>query len=171
MNEAWKRFGEANFLAAKDFAVGADYLEVCERAHGECSEEADSAAAGIRRVLGGEQREFSLEYPCHSPNEQRWFRLMVTPVADGRREGAVVMHVNITERRLAEEELREKERTLREQAVELRARNEELTRFNRAAVGRELRMIELKREINGLCERLGLAPPHRLPDEQSGGTA
>ena len=28
-------------------------------------------------------------------------------------------------------------------------------RFNRAAVGRELRMIELKKEINELCARLG----------------
>ncbi|HZZ71092.1 MAG TPA: CheR family methyltransferase [Pirellulales bacterium] len=32
---------------------------------------------------------------------------------------------------------------------------DELTRFNLAAVGRETRMIELKREINALCERVG----------------
>jgi len=46
--------------------------------------------------------------------------------------------------------------TQRKQMEEtLRATNEELTRFNRAMVGRELRMIELKKEVNALCERAG----------------
>lgn len=39
----------------------------------------------------------------------------------------------------------------------LRLRADELSRFNRLAVGRELRMIELKKEINELCDRLGQA--------------
>jgi two-component system CheB/CheR fusion protein len=45
------------------------------------------------------------------------------------------------------------ERKLGEHA--LRRQMDELSRFNSAAVGRELRMIELKKEINGLAERLG----------------
>jgi PAS domain S-box-containing protein len=45
---------------------------------------------------------------------------------------------------------------------ELRQRNEELERFNRATVGRELDMIELKREINRLSRELGRAEPHAL---------
>jgi len=40
----------------------------------------------------------------------------------------------------------------------LRARNEELERFNKAGVGRELRMIELKQELNELCVKLGEPP-------------
>ena len=44
----------------------------------------------------------------------------------------------------------------------LSARNEELSRFNTAAVDRELRMIELKAEINALCEKMGLPPGHRI---------
>ena len=39
---------------------------------------------------------------------------------------------------------------LQQRAAELAARNEELTRFSRAATGRELRMIDLKREIKEL---------------------
>jgi DNA-binding response OmpR family regulator len=58
--------------------------------------------------------------------------------------------------------------TLRKQTEELRARNNELTRFNRIAVGRELRMIELKHEVNELCHRLGEPPRHAMdlpPDD------
>jgi hypothetical protein len=44
----------------------------------------------------------------------------------------------------------------------LRARNDELTRFNRASVGRELRSIELKQQVNELALQLGQEPPYRL---------
>lgn len=43
----------------------------------------------------------------------------------------------------------------------LRASNEELALFNAAMVDRELRMIELKKEVNELCQRLG--QPWRYP--------
>ena len=48
------------------------------------------------------------------------------------------------------------------QAEELRNRNEELERFNRAMIGRELEMIELKRQVNVLSRELGRAPPYPL---------
>ncbi len=59
---------------------------------------------------------------------------------------------DITERRRTEEALR--------------ANNEELERLNRAMVGRELRMIELKKEINQLCVKAGLQPPYNLDFEK-----
>lgn len=49
---------------------------------------------------------------------------------------------------------------------ELRAMNEELTRFNRAATGRELRMIELKKQVNELSIKAGQAPPYPLEFEK-----
>jgi PAS domain S-box-containing protein len=106
VNEAWRRFARDNFLPGTDPGVGRNYLEVCEQASGEDAPQARAAAAGIRRVLRGEEPEFSLEYPCHSPAEPRWFRLMVTPLPEGPPGGAVVMHVDITQRREAEEDLR-----------------------------------------------------------------
>ena len=44
----------------------------------------------------------------------------------------------------------------------LRQRNAELDRFNRAAVDRELEMIELKRRVNALSAELGREPPYPL---------
>ena len=54
----------------------------------------------------------------------------------------------------------------RQQAMEaMRAHVEELQRFNEAAVGREMRMIELKKEINELAQRLGEPPRYSLDFE------
>lgn len=55
---------------------------------------------------------------------------------------------DITDRKRAEE-------LVRQTAADLQAANEELKRFNLAMVGRELRMVELKREINELCAATG----------------
>jgi PAS domain S-box-containing protein len=64
------------------------------------------------------------------------------------RDARLVLAVDITEATRSE--------------TALRARNDELTRFNRAATGRELRMIELKREVNELCRELGRPPAYAL---------
>ena len=47
----------------------------------------------------------------------------------------------------------------------LRASNAELEHFNRVMVGRELRMIELKKEVNELCARAGQAPRYSLESD------
>jgi len=54
------------------------------------------------------------------------------------------------------------EELIRRHLEELRENNEELTRFNSASVGREMRMIELKKEINALCEKSGQQPRYPL---------
>lgn len=56
-------------------------------------------------------------------------------------------------------------RELESEIERRRAATEELTRFNRAAVGRELRIIELKNEVNELSLRLGEAPRYLSTEE------
>ena len=46
---------------------------------------------------------------------------------------------------------------------ELTVKMEEMTRFNRMAIGRERRIIELKRQINLLLAELGRKPKYRSP--------
>ena len=103
VNESWRRSAAASALIGLDAGVGQNYLDACDRASGDCYEEAQAAAIGIRRVLQGEARDFSLEYPCHSATERQWFHFTVTPLRQDRRAGAVVMHVEITQRKRAEQ--------------------------------------------------------------------
>ena len=77
----------------------------------------------------------------------------------GRSYGRLWHHIEITGRKRAEEELRR-------HAVEVQAANEELNRFNRAMVDRELRMIELKEQVNELSVRLGQPEPYTLNLEE-----
>jgi diguanylate cyclase (GGDEF)-like protein/PAS domain S-box-containing protein len=109
VNDQWRRFGEANDYCGPDLGLGRNYLRVCEQAAGECAEEASAVAHGLRQVLAGERERFTLEYPCHAPHEERWFRLSAsrlfaeTAVQAGH--SVVVMHVDISERKRAEQEL------------------------------------------------------------------
>jgi hypothetical protein len=50
---------------------------------------------------------------------------------------------------------------------EIRQRNQELERFNKATVGREVRMVELKKEVNELAKGLGERPRYKIPDTDS----
>jgi two-component system, chemotaxis family, CheB/CheR fusion protein len=50
--------------------------------------------------------------------------------------------------------------------VELRVTNDELSRFNQAMVGRELRVIELKKEVTALCALLGQPPRYGPADHE-----
>ncbi|MEO8461503.1 MAG: PAS domain S-box protein, partial [Dokdonella sp.] len=102
VNEAWKAFARGNALLAPGYAVGLNYLDICDGARGDGASDANKAAEGIRSILGGGNKSFSLEYACHSPAQQRWFMMTVTPLSDKHPDGVVVMHINITDRKLAE---------------------------------------------------------------------
>lgn len=102
VNEAWSIFARENDGPESLVrGVGASYLEVCQTAFGDRADEALAAHDGIRAVLSGAQAKFDLEYPCHSPTEKRWFLMTVTPFK-GMFGGAVVSHVDITQRKLGE---------------------------------------------------------------------
>ena len=119
INEPWRRFALANGLRSPDFAVGSNYLDVCDSSTGDCSEEADAVAKGIRQVLRGEIPGYSIEYPCHSHKEQLWFRAIVNLVEILGERGAIVTHINITDRAKADITLRQSEREQHNLAVQL----------------------------------------------------
>lgn len=79
---------------------------------------------------------------------------------DGQIVGAVVIWRDITERKQAEQ-------AMQKQTEDLRSSNARLSAFNRVAVDRELRMIEMKREVDALRVKLGEPPRYRHPEDET----
>lgn len=103
-----------------------------------------------RRGLAGETLSADEDAFERLDGSVQWLRWELRPwrEADGRVGGIVLFSEDISKRKLAEHELKQ--------------RNEELERFNLAAIGRELRMIELKRQVNALTQARGQPPPYDL---------
>ncbi len=112
VNQAWRSFAAGSAVEPGGSGVGENYLAVCEAGAGE----ARAVAAGIRRVLAGEQPMFALEYAATTAGEPRWFRLTASLLGEGG--GVVVSQEDITERTLAVGELRKRRRLERVRAQE-----------------------------------------------------
>ncbi len=107
VNDSWMRFARKNKVAAVDrTGQGANYIEVCKKSSSAGSEEARLALEGITSVLQGRRDRFEFEYGCHTPNQQRWCLMIVTPFK-GRKGGVIVTHRNITQSKQLEIELKQ----------------------------------------------------------------
>ncbi len=93
-NNAWKTFARENGL--NDDYLGANYLKLCENAHGDCADEAPLVAEAIHDILAGRREMFSIRYPCHSPIKERWFLMFINRVIGTAPNRVVVLHMDIT---------------------------------------------------------------------------
>ncbi len=118
VNDGWARFAQehGSDTELQGVGVGANYHDACERAARDLGQEAQRIMNGLRGVLEHSQETFKYEYPCHSPTEQHWFTMQVSPL--GRAEaGAVIAHINITERKRAENVLADFKAALDQHAI------------------------------------------------------
>jgi PAS domain S-box-containing protein len=105
VNAAWTRFAAENHFPGGG-GLGNNYLKVCDSAAANRCKDAAAVAIGIRAVIAGRSGDFNLEYPCHAPDEKRWFNVRVTRFGSEGPGRVVVAHENITERRLTEARFR-----------------------------------------------------------------
>ncbi|RVT79811.1 HAMP domain-containing histidine kinase [Flavobacterium sufflavum] len=112
-NIAWKRFSSENFGSLDKTDVGVNYLDICGRAAGKDAESATEALVGIQAVINREQALFQMEYSCNSLNEQRWFILRCTPLVNNV-DLSIVSHINISQRKIAEEIVKKQNKQLKE---------------------------------------------------------
>lgn len=118
VNEAWRAFGIAGGLSPDDPAINdADYLAACMPAATAGDAAALGALDGLREILAGRRERVELVYPCHAPGgSERWFQFTAVPVTaktGAVADGAVVMHLDITQRMQTEQSLAENEARLR----------------------------------------------------------
>lgn len=106
VNDSWRMFASENEYAHNECGIGLNYIEICRKATGKDKKQGEAVAKGIEAVIKKRQTEFVLEYPCHSPTRDRWFRMIVSPLHHATYSGAVVMHIDISEvHRLEQERL------------------------------------------------------------------
>ncbi len=97
INNAWRRFAIENEYPSADYAIGINYLAVCDNASGRSSREAPLVAQAIRDILAGRIEEYYLEYPCHSPTTKRWFIAHITRFLWEGQPRLIISHQNVTE--------------------------------------------------------------------------
>lgn len=122
-NRAWQDFGRANGLGEKSDCVGMNYLDVCRQSSERPEDEPAVVAQAIRKVMAGEIEEFFMDYPCHSPDQERWFALRIVRFRKPGTNKVVLTHENITPLIMVQQSLAEKEREVREQAEKLEESN------------------------------------------------
>lgn len=110
---------------------------------------AEKYRADDKRVIeSGKGESIEEQYPLNG--QEIFVQTVKTPVKDehGNVTGVLGIFWDITERKKAEKELA--------------AKMKEIEEVNRMAVGRELRMIELKEEINRLLVERGIEPRYEV---------
>ena len=122
-NAAWKRFARDNASSMRPNSLRINYLDVCSSALGPSSEEALVVYNGIQDLIEGRAEEFVIEYPCHSPDEKRWFYMRATRLTYRGEAFIVVSHENITPLKKVQEALLARERELKVQAGDLKDAN------------------------------------------------
>ena len=135
-----------------EFTMGANCLEIYQRA-GEANDLAAAAIlAGIKAVLQGERSQFEIEWAQQSRGGQQWFLTSVTPLkmSEG---GAVITHTEITSRKQAEED-----------RLELSGRLIDLQEKERSRLARELhddfnqRLAVLAIDLERAAQAIGESP-------------
>lgn len=122
-NRAWERFAQSNQISIRPDTLNVNYLDVCDSAQGESAEKSKEVADGIRKVIKGEVEEFVLDYPCHSPEEKRWFYMRAARAVGSDSLRVVVSHENITALKEAESRLRQREEELKQKTLHLEEAN------------------------------------------------
>lgn len=105
INKSWVTFWQDNNYSIFSNWNTVNYLKICDKSASCGDELAAKAAEGIRDVINAKKESFYFEYPCHSPDEKRWFMMRVKPFKLDDANFYVVSHENITERVSAEEKV------------------------------------------------------------------
>lgn len=112
-NSRWDNFAGKDHQSTENTGIGCNYLEICDGVVGEDGEAAQCVANGIRQILNGDLTQFVHEYICRFPNGELWFRVIAVPLINKDSVGAVIMHMDITESRLAVKQLQDREEEYR----------------------------------------------------------
>jgi PAS domain-containing protein len=136
-------------VAVHDAAAPTRFVDTAHALDLVAPEQRDFVAEKMRQRMAGDSGESRYEVTGIRPDGGRIeLELYGNLLIHDNRPAMLGLVIDITARKRAERELQR--------------HNEELDRINRAMVGREVVMIEMKREINRLSQQLGYQTPYDL---------
>ncbi len=102
VNQAWRDFASENAADEKTrHGVGLNYFEVCRKASLAGDLQAEGILRGLEAVSQGKQLEYTVDYPCRTPQTEYWFRMRAVAL-NGEHSPLVITHHNISDRVVAE---------------------------------------------------------------------
>jgi diguanylate cyclase (GGDEF)-like protein/PAS domain S-box-containing protein len=104
-NQGWKRFVTDTGLNIPDAGVGMHWLAVLHPVLDRDSNTLAELTSGVRHVLSGVQEFSEIKIHAALPSGDRWFEAMVHSLNEPDLVGAVVMLIDITERKIADARL------------------------------------------------------------------
>lgn len=103
-NRAWKAFSSANNGMPARTDEGSNYFQTCMNVSAMSPSDRHMAmrvVKGIREVMDGGAETFEIEYPCHAPDEERYF-LLYAKKLEMNPDMVLTTHINITKRKTYE---------------------------------------------------------------------
>lgn len=98
VNPAWQNYANSNGGLSDSTGKGTNYLHVCDASSRQGNVDAPIVATGIRNLFNSNgAQEFSLEYPCHSPNEKNWYMVKAWRLDIEEERYAVITHKEVTQ--------------------------------------------------------------------------
>ena len=107
VNDGWKEFARANGYEGERYGVGDRYFSHC------VTKDTQDLQSIFSDIMLGRREKFQLEYPCHSPTEERWYlmEMMSLPMPTGTY--GLISHANITLAKRLHDELHERNERLK----------------------------------------------------------
>lgn len=95
-NSAWNKFSCENGASSVDYS-DINYFEVCKSAYRNGDAIAKDVLHNLQLMIKGEKERYICEYPCHSPDEKRFFMMIADRyTANDALEGILIVHHDIT---------------------------------------------------------------------------
>lgn len=108
-NEKWRASSENGSKLNRHATPGADYVSICEAAHSQEPMLGD-LAVGLRAVLFGDLKDFSLEYSGKPPFTEHRYNVKVIRLSDQKPLRVIIAEDDVTTLKESEEALREAHR-------------------------------------------------------------
>lgn len=168
VNDSWRKFTLKNNLGVPRYGIDYSYIAISQKATGIDELSAKQIARGIKEVISGVIEEFSLEYSFYEKQKKVWYQIIVSPLKDKRRKGAVVLHIDITERKTAEELRLQSEANLEtifkntEIAYVLCNNQNRVVSFNSKAA--ELCIVQFGKKLKPGANAFGYFPKDKIPN-------